>query len=238
MSSASDTRVEPASSTGRGGRVTLAAIGVFGELLITAGVVVLLFVVYQLFWTNVTADRQANRLTDNLRQQWATPTAPAATPSANDPVGSGIALMRIPRFGKDWVRPVISGVGLDELARGLGYYPTTARPGEVGNFAVAGHRATNGEPFRDIDWLRPGDAIIVETRDEVFTYVMDRYRIVNPQDVWVLDPVPGKPGATPTQSLITLTTCEPRWASYRRWIVFGHLQSREPRAPAPVAAGR
>ena len=212
------------------------ALGVLGELLITAGVVVLLFVVYELLWTNVEADRRADALADDLRRSWQTP-APAGPTSGADsspePVpGEAIALMRIPRLGDDWVRPIIEGVTFDDLAKGIGYYPDTSLPGEVGNFAVAGHRATNGEPFRDIDRIRPGDEVIVETRDAVYTYVVDRHEIVDPQDVWVLDPVPGRPQARPNEELLTLTSCEPRWASYRRWIVFGHLASVQPRNPA------
>jgi sortase A len=89
---------------------------------------------------------------------------------------------------------------------------------------VAGHRATNGEPFATLDRVRAGDIVVAETRRRWFTYVVDRTEIVQPDATWVLDPVPGKPGATPTQPLLTLTTCNPRWASTERLIVFGHLQ--------------
>ncbi|HSF26542.1 MAG TPA: class E sortase, partial [Actinomycetes bacterium] len=145
-----------------------------GELLITAGVVILLFCAYQLFWTNVTAGHATDQVVSALRQQWTQPPAPAPTgPSAagpttapvppSVPLGDALALMHIPRLGADWVKPVVQGVDLPDLARGLGHYPKTAGPGEVGNFAVAGHRATNGEPLRDIDKIKPGDTIVVET---------------------------------------------------------------------------
>jgi sortase A len=220
-----------------------------GELLITAGLVILLFCAYQLFWTNVTADRAADQVVSQLRRQWidpgAGPAPTAAGPSSAPappavPLGDALALIHIPRLGDDWVKPVVQGVDLPDLARGLGHYPKTANAGEVGNFAVAGHRATNGEPLRNIDKIKKGDTIVVETATDWFTYVVDKHQIVTPTDVWVIEPVPGKPTAKPTQALITLTSCEPRWASYKRWIVFGHLESSMSKAegtPAALAAG-
>ena len=220
-----------------------------GELFITAGLVILLFCAYQLFWTNVTADRAADQVVSQLRDQWTRPGA-SAGPSATGPtaapappvvpLGDALALMHIPRLGTGWVKPVVQGVDLPDLARGLGHYPKTAAPGEVGNFAVAGHRATNGEPLREIDKIKKGDTIVVETATDWFTYVVDKHQIVAPTDVWVIEPVPGQPKAEATQALITLTSCEPRWASYKRWIVFGHLQSTMSKAagtPAALAAG-
>ena len=217
-----------------------------GEVLITFGLVVLLFCAYQLFWTNVEANREQGQVIDDLRDRWAEgPARPAPTatgtasaaPSVPDvPVGDGVAILRIPRLGSEYAKPVVEGVSLDDLHRGVGHYPETVMPGEVGNFSVAGHRATNGEPFRDLDDLRVGDKLVVETRDTYYTYVVDAtpdgssYRIVQPTDTWVVDPVPGQPGATPTQKLITLTTCNPRWASYERLIVSGHLESAHPKS--------
>jgi len=210
-----------------------------GEVMITLGVVVLLFVVYVLAWTNVRSDQEAATLTGDLRQQWANelphnggagaavePAALAVTP------GKPFAIMTIPRLGVHWSSPVIqpkgSQIALDELAEGVVHYTQTALPGQVGNFAVAGHRATHGQPFADLNKVRPGDVVVVETAAAVYTYVVDNdpdKTIVLPTAVWVLDPVPGHPGATPTQALITLTTCNPRWNSSHRMIVFGHLVS-------------
>ncbi len=200
-----------------------------GELCITAGLVVLLFVAYQLVWTNYEAHRAADRVSDDIRDSWSRP--PTQTTDGPDgpragtaDFGKGFAFLHIPRLGKHWTVPVVEGVDLPDLARGVGHYPDTARPGQVGNFAVAGHRATNGEPFATLDRVRPGDVVVAETRSRWFSYVVDRTEIVEPDSTWVLDPVPGKPGATPTQPLLTLTTCNPRWASTQRLIVFGHLQ--------------
>jgi sortase A len=212
-----------------------------GELFITAGLVVLLFVAYQLVWTNYEAHRAADRVADDIREGWTRPSGggttgagdPAATPF---PSGHGFAFLYIPRLGAHWSVPVVEGVDLPDLARGVGHYPETARPGQVGNFAVAGHRATNGEPFATLDKVRAGDLVVAETRKSWFTYQVDRIRIVSPDATWVLDPVPGKPGATPTRRLLTLTTCNPRWASYQRMIVFGHLVEKQSKSAGRPAA--
>lgn len=220
-----------------------AAVRGLGELLITLGLVLLLFVAYQLVWTNYEAHRRTDHAAEDLRDAWERPPAGSGT---SDPVvapiklrdGKGFAFLHIPRLGRKWSVPIIQGVSLPDLSKGVGHYPRTALPGEVGNFAVAGHRATNGEPFAYLDRVRKGDLVVAETRDSWFTYVVDRTRIVTPTSTWVLDPVPGRPDATPTRKLLTLTTCNPRWASYERLIVFGHLQEERSRADGPPAAIR
>jgi sortase A len=215
-----------------------AAVRGVGELLITTGLVLLLFVGYQLVWTNYEAHRRTDAVAGDVRDAWERP--PTAT-TTGTPVlklknGKGFAFLHIPRLGRHWSVPVIQGVSLPDLARGVGHYPETALPGEVGNFAVAGHRATNGEPFAYLDKVKAGDVVVAETRQSWFTYVVDRTKIVSPTSVWVLDPVPGHPGATPTDKLLTLTTCNPRWASYERLIVFGHLTETRSKADGPPAA--
>lgn len=206
-----------------------------GELLISAGLVLLLFVAYQLLWTNYEADRRTDQVAGSLRDGWERPPAPAATGVQATKLrnGKGFAFLHIPRLGRSWSVPVVQGVSLPDLARGLGHYPGTALPGEVGNFAVAGHRATNGEPFAYLDRVQVGDLVVAETRQRWFTYVVDRTKIVSPTSVWVLDPVPGKPNAKPVQALLTLTTCNPRWASTERLIVFGHLEETRTKADGP-----
>lgn len=203
-----------------------------GEILMTLGAILLLFVAYQLWWTNVSAARAADQAASQVQQSWATSTPPAspsgprpATPAAEQPeIGTTFGLMYIPRLkDKVWGLPLIQGVGPDELAQGIGHYVGTAMPGEIGNFATAGHRATHGEPLRDIDRIQKGDEVIVETESAWFTYELDSTKIVSPSDVWVIDPVPGESDAAPTEALITLTTCNPRWASTTRWIWWGRL---------------
>lgn len=214
-----------------------------GELMITAGLVLLLFCVYQLVWTNVEAHREQSRVADSLRQLWQRQqpsgggTAVRVRPFRE---GEGFAFLHVPALGRSYSVPVVQGVSLPDLTRGVGHYPRTALPGRIGNFAVAGHRATNGEPFAHLDKVHRGDAVVVETRTTWFTYVVDRVRIVQPTDTWVIDPVPGRRGVKPTQRLLTLTTCNPRWASTQRLIVFAHLRAQQPRAdgrPTVLAEG-
>lgn len=194
-----------------------------GELMITLGVLMLLLVVYQLYWTNVEASRNQGAAKDRLLKEW------AATPASvkTKPVpGNAIALMYFERLGKKWAKPIVEGVDLDDLAKGVGHFPENVMPGEVGNFALAAHRATHGEPFKDLDRVRKGDRLVVETRDRWFVYVIDtNFRLVDPNNGSVLLPVPEKPGIKPTEKLITLVTCNPRWGSSTRLIYYGHLES-------------
>lgn len=221
-------------------------LGVLGEVLLTVGVLVLLYAGYLLLWTNVRAEAAAEAEVAALRSSWsqAAPGQPAAAsaPPARTrtrvtrpeppPAGAAFALLSIPRLGEDWVRPVLEGSGDgpggisdDDLERGTVHYPGTALPGERGNFAVAGHRATHGEPFRDLDRLVPGDVVEVRTATERLSYRVTGQRIVAPQDGEVLLPVPGRPGARADRARLTLTTCHPRWASTWRLVVFAELEA-------------
>lgn len=222
--------VEPQSPDVSVRSTNAAALRVVGEILITLGVVLLLFCVYQLFYTNIESNRAQAKVKSGLQHDWRQPQhVPDADPVPDDFSGIGqgdaFAIMYIPRLGSAWQKPVVEGVELNDLARGLGHYPDSAMPGEVGNFAVAGHRATHGEPFRDLNELQQGDVVIVETENNWYRYVIDKHQIVEPTDVEVVLPVPNQPGAKPTEKLITLTTCNPRWASTQRLIYWGHLES-------------
>ena len=135
-------------------------------------------------------------------------------------------LLRIPKFGEAWEKPVVEGVDKADLAKGIGHYPDTQLPGEPGNFAVAGHRVTHGAPFGKLLDLAKGDEVIVETAVAVYTYELDaspRDLTVKPSDTWVLDPVPGKPDEAPTASILTLTTCQDLFHSPDRSVAFAHL---------------
>jgi sortase A len=207
-----------------------------GELLITLGVVALLFVAYQLWWTNVMADRAVRTQTSRLLEEFSH-APPGGAASQPVPLGQAFALMYIPALGVHWSRPVIQGVTLADLAEGVGHYPATAMPGQVGNFAVAGHRATNGQPFAYLDRVGAGDDVIVRTQQSWFVYRITDVHIVAPTDVGVIDPVPGQPTASPHDQLITLTTCSPRWASYARLILHGVLVQTSPPGQPPAEVG-
>ncbi|OYO13866.1 class E sortase [Enemella evansiae] len=209
---------------------------VVGVLFLVVGLVAVGVYAYQYFGSNLVADRAYQQEKSTLKQQWQADPAPVGAaqpaPAAEQQrvPGQAMGLMRIPKFGADYEVPILTGTETGTLAKGIGWYDSSVRPGQLGNFAVAGHRVTNGEPFRRLLELQKGDQVIVETRDAIYTYVLDTSPAdltVQDDDTWVLDPVPGKPGAQPTQPLITLTTCQDLFNSVDRSIGFGHLQSTQ-----------
>lgn len=227
--------------TSTGDRVR-GAVGVVGELLITAGVIVGLFTAYTLFWTGVETASEQDALEEQFSSagQQADPGgapegSPDATgrPAAADPgpeplSGDAYARLTIPRLGDGWRWIVVQGVDLETLTRGPGHYPDTVDPGEIGNFAVAGHRATYGEPFANLDQVQVGDEVRVERAGMLHTYVVTESFITVPSDTDVLAPVPGEPGVEPGEAVLTLTTCHPRWSSTERLIVHATLADSSP----------
>lgn len=208
-----------------------------GEGFLTAGVLVLLFVVWQLWWTDVSAGRAQRATTHQLQQQWqrggsttAAPPraghsgAPAGTADVLPAVGQPFALLRVPRFGAGYVRPVLQGTSLPVLEDGVGHYLHSAGPGDLGNFALAGHRVTYAKPFNEIATLRAGDAVVVETRDDYYVYRVVRHLVVAPDRVDVVAAVPERPGAAPTRRLLTLTACHPEFSARERYVVIAELQ--------------
>ncbi len=209
-----------------------------GQLLLTAGYVLLLFVVYELWVTDLLSNARQDELTAELREEWA---APAAVP-AELQGGEAFAMLHIPRLGADYARAVVEGTGTEDLEQGPGHYRGTAMPGEQGNFAVAGHRVGRGSPFLEIDELRAGDPVVVETADSWFVYrvlgpadVVPGQQVVSPSDVSVIAPTPnGPPDGAPTGAYLTLTTCHPEYSARERLIVHAVLEGGPvSRAEAP-----
>ncbi|MFI6207300.1 class E sortase [Streptomyces sp. NPDC051041] len=205
---------------------------VIGELFITTGVLMLLFVTYQLWWTNVRAHAQADKAASSLQDDWE---SGRRNPGAFEP-GQGFALLHIPKL--DVVVPIAEGTSNEKvLDRGMvGHYADgalkTAMPdAETGNFGLAGHRNTHGEPFRYINRLQPGDAIVVETQNKYFVYKMaSMLPVTSPSNISVLDPVPKGSGFTAPGRYITLTTCTPEFTSKYRLIVWGKMVEERPRS--------
>lgn len=233
-------------------------IGVTGELLVTAGILVLLFVGWLVGWRGAVDSRAQAAAVADIELAIAGPGAsvpgtgsasapgPGSAPSPDivlappsGPLTDGqvLGVLRIPRLGADWAKPIYEGVGAPILAKGIGHYPGTARAGEIGNLGLAGHRAGSGNPLLHIDDLVPGDAIVVETREGWSVYRVVRHTIVPPTGVQVLAPVPERPGATPTEAWLTLTSCDPPFTAKARYVVFARLEQTRLRAEgAPVAA--
>lgn len=220
------------------------AVSGVGQTLITAGLVILLFVGYELWWTGLTTRHDQHVLLTTLRQQWA-----HGEPIKNPPPGSAIAILRIPRLGKNYKFVVVQGTSTADLIKGPGHYPGTAMPGQVGNFAVAGHRTTYLHPFYNINELRVGDPIVLETRTMWFTYRVQNIpgtnarhtEIVSPTDVSVAYPVPDQSNASavPTRHVLTFTSCNPRYSAAQRIVVHAVLsgQQRKSGGLPPALAG-
>ena len=211
------------------------AVGWAGELVITVGLLLLLFVAWQLWWTDVVSDRAASHAVAMLEDEFSRARGTgAALPASGIPPGIGtdgaFAVVRIPRFGADYARPLLEGTGRPVLALGIGHYAGTAGPGQVGNFAIAGHRTTYGRPFHDVDRLRNGDRVVVETLDTVHVYEVTSREVVRPTDVAVLAPVPDDPGAKATGAALTMTSCHPTYSATERFVVHGRLVKSVPRA--------
>lgn len=198
-----------------------------GELCITAGLILLLFVAYELWGTGAYTSAQQDKLGKELARQWAAPHGKVTTEQVR--LGHGIALIRIPRLGKTYKYVVIEGVSVADLRKGPGHYPGTALPGGLGNFVVSGHRTTYLAPFNRVDELKSGDKILVDTQDEQYVYEVNGEKVVSPDNLDVTDPVPLHPGQAPTEHLITLTTCHPKYSASHRLIVFGRLVQSIPR---------
>ncbi|MFH8339494.1 class E sortase [Streptomyces sp. AM6-12] len=205
---------------------------VIGEVFITTGVLMLLFVTYQLWWTNVRAHAQAGSATHQLQDDWA---SGKRAPGVFAP-GQGFAILHIPKL--DVVAPIAEGVSTTRvLDKGMvGHYGEaplkTAMPdARTGNFGLAAHRNTHGEPFRYINKLTPGDPVVVETQDTYYVYkVTSTLPVTSPSNTGVLDPIPKGSGFTKPGRYITLTTCTPEFTSKYRLIVWGKMVEVRPRS--------
>jgi sortase A len=217
-----------------------------GEILLTLGVIVLLFAAYLIWGTGIRASDAQRHFTSELNNQWRRPAgntaastgaagkgARAALDPRPDPIhlvtGQPFAFIRIPAFGSNWRFTLIEGTALAQLNVSPGHVPGTQLPGRLGNFAVAGHRVTAGNPFWSLPSMRDGDLVYIETKYDTYTYTVIGKKWVAPTDMKVLDAVPGQPGRKPARRLITLITCDPAWTGTHRVIVTGVLTAAAPR---------
>ena len=221
-----------------------------GELLITAGVFVLLFLGWQLWLNDIIVGDQQEQAAQELVESWpraegGTAMPPAAQPSDQPPAvitapddGSAFATLIVPRLGADYMRPIAQGVGhnvLNSTRLGIGHYPSTQMPGEVGNFALASHRKAYGGGFENINSLHVGDHIYVATPEGWYEYTYRSSEYVRPTGVGVIAPVPQMPDAAPTDRIITLTTCNPLFSTAERIAAYGVFTGWYPAAGGPPA---
>lgn len=227
-----------------------------GEVLITVGLLVLLFLGWQVWWNSaILSNAQENAASAQaktwLEQARATPDATRApvadgskygTPVVMKPVGDyqPFAVIYAPRLGAEWRRVIRETVSVPEVLNsetsGIGHYTGTQMPGQIGNFAIAGHVNGYGNAFIDMHRLRLGDAIYIQTKDGWYTYRFRDFEYVQPSAVEVLLPVPREPNVTPTDRILTMTTCNPPWHSGERLVSYSVFDSWQPLSAGPPAA--
>ena len=231
-----------------------------GEVLVTVGVVTLLFVAWQLWIGDWIGAAEKNAAGHALSAQWAqereqlppasTPSAsatPAGTPTARPAVpppampqardAQVFGVMFVPRFGADYAVPMAGGVSrartLDPI--GIGHYPGTPMPGAVGNVALAAHRTTFGKPFNLIATLRVGDPIVIETKGGWYTYRFRNLEYVKPDAVDVLLPVPQEAHVKADGRYLTMTSCSPMYYKSERIVAYSVFESFTPASAGPPA---
>jgi sortase A len=213
-------------------------LGAVGRVLVTVGLLLLLFIAYQLWGTGIYQARAQNNLEHQFNQSLAqsgsaTTTSPTATterdpatvttlpPLKVPPAGDAVGRIGIPKIGVDQF--VVEGVNVDDLRKGPGHYPSTQLPGHEGNTAIAGHRTTYGAPFGDLDQLNPGDEIDLVTIQGKFKYTVTEQKAVDPSEVSVLDPSPDPARPGHQLATLTLTTCNPKYSAEQRLIIRAQL---------------
>ncbi len=217
---------------------------VLGRSFISAGVLVFLFVAYQLWGTNIAEAKSQDRLQKESSQLFPEPagggttttaaapgetTAPTSAPGKNTtpapppaPSGEAVAMVKIPAINLS--KAVVEGTDVNDLKKGPGHYIGTPLPGQPGNASLAGHRTTYGAPFNRIQELKNGDEIDVTTRQGSFRYRVSGQQVVDPSNVSVLNPT--------KDNRLTLTTCHPKYSAAQRLVITAKLDT----SPAPAAA--
>jgi sortase A len=236
------------------------AVGAIGRAMMRGGVLVLLFVVFQLWGTGLITDRAQDRLTRDFEQildqgesaaaapdttapstTLATPdtTAPPATAPADLPIpgpGDPIGRIVMPDIGVDFI--YVQGVDLRYLRDGPGHFPQTPMPGQPGNAALAGHRTTYAAPFHRLDELAPGSVITIETVQGTFEYAVDAQTRDDGSEVGHFIVSPSAIEILDQEEgvdRLTLMACHPKYSAAQRIVVTATLVT-PPAAPTPVAA--
>ena len=222
-------------------------LGRLGTSLIVLGLLMFLFVGYQLWGTGIEEAQSQNSLENRFTQIAVTTTSPpppSISPSVIEPPvtttvappnpvmineGDPIAIIDIPNIGV--TKYVVAGVQTADLKKGPGHYPETPFPGELGNASIAGHRTTYGEPFRHLDDLSIGDPIIItDLLGRTFTYLVSNQQVVEATDSWVVATTDR------TKAVLTLTTCHPEFSAKQRLIISAELDLTQSEIAASPAA--
>ncbi|MDR1214933.1 MAG: class E sortase [Propionibacteriaceae bacterium] len=224
----------------------------WGSLLLILGIGLLVtglglsgYVAWEMFGTSIGSQRDYQNQVNDMERQWAEDLPPidprveaAAVEQAQQSgngsvVARGFAILRIPDFGANWQVPILAGIDTATLKHGVGWYPQSALPGEIGNFVIAGHRITNGEPFKNLLKLPKGALVIVETADTVYTYqLLDSPKNLTVQETesWIMLPNPFDRTSVATRAIATLITCTDLFHSSNRSVGFAELIKTEPKS--------
>lgn len=232
---------------GRKPRPRVTVLGVIGDLLVTAGVLVLLFIAWQQWFNDLVVAKQHEERAQQISQSLGTAKSDTTKPSdgwgtpkvSPQPANAEVfGVMYVPRFGATYSVPLAGGTTtagtLDTI--GVGHYDDTQMPGAIGNFAVAGHRTTHGAPFNEIADLQVGDEIYVKTADGWYTYTFRNLEYVKPTQVSVLEPSPDEAGVSTKDRLMTMTSCNPMYSATERIVAFSTFTSWQPTSAGPPAA--
>lgn len=206
---------------------------VFFDLLVTIGVIGFMFIAWQLWWTDI----ESYAYQDKVIEKYQDPRVGkyhVADPRFDEPpvpetkgMDNIWGLVYIPRFDRDTF-PIAEGVSIPKVlnVKGAGHYPDTVMPGQVGNFAFAGHRTTYGRPLHEIHELEKGHSIVVETDEYYYVYSVDSSHIIDPDQIEVIAPVPGDKtfAEKPTERRITMTACHPLYSARERYITYGTFE--------------
>ena len=199
-----------------------------GILLILAGVGMLAYIAWQYYGTNIVSKQKQEAVKEKIAEDW-----------GKGLDSDAIGLLRVPRFGDTYEKPIVKGFGDDDLSRGVGWDTKSARPGQIGNFAIAGHRVTHGEVFSKFPKLKKGDLVYVETRTDVYTYKLRNSGTSITVDFtvgWPLQrvPAPGAAGERPTKAVLTMLTCSELFHTRNRNVVIGDLVETVSKTDAPA----
>lgn len=221
----------PARHAGARGKAKFDPLGACAEALIVGGVIVGAFFVWKTYIQPDTLGAEQQSAAIEVVQELAidrTDIEPATVDPSGVPIrpiveseGHQFAALYIPRLGDDWVRPITASVTTSDLAANIGHYPSSSAPGEMGNFALAGHRTGWGDPFVDLPHMVPGDQLYVETIDGWYVYEYRSGQYIETDAVEVLAPVPMQPDVQAQERFITLQTCNPPWSGGPEYFV-GH----------------
>jgi sortase A len=193
-----------------------------GKAFVTAGVVLLLFVAYELWGTGLFTSRAQAGFRDEIAREGFPEYGERLIP------GGAVGFITIPRIDLDMA--FVEGVDTEALKKGPGHYPDSPLPGRRGNVAIAGHRTTYLHPFWSLDELRKGDRILLETARGRFVYRVRWQKVVSPYDVWVVDPT--------RRPSLTLTTCHPRFSASTRLVIRAvQVGGRAPDGGGPNGSG-